>query len=49
MEKLLGMCQHQSEEVVENALGCLREIMVQEYEAMAPYFDQLCLVTSTLA
>lgn len=26
MEKLFGACQHQNEEIVENALTCLREI-----------------------
>jgi hypothetical protein len=49
MEKLFGACNHQNEEIVENALYCLREYMTQEYEVMQDYFQKLCMATSTLA
>lgn len=49
MDRLFQACQHSNEEIVENALHCIREITTQEYETMQYYFDQICLATSTLA
>lgn len=49
MERLINACGHQNEEIVENALQCLREITTQEYESIQYYFDKICAVTSTLA
>lgn len=34
MERLFQACQHSNEEIVENALHCLREFTTQEYESM---------------
>jgi importin subunit beta-1 len=49
MERLFLACTHQHEEIVENALHCLREITTQEYECMQFYFNKICEVTANLA
>lgn len=49
MERLFSACQHSNQEIVENALHCLREISTQEYESIQYYFDKMWMATSTLA
>ena len=49
MTRLFEACQHQNEEIVDNALQCLREITTQEYESMTFYFEKICAATSALS
>ena len=49
MDRLFQACQSQNEEIVENALHCIRELTTQEYECMQFYFNRICEATSVLA
>ena len=49
MERLFNSCTHQNEEIVENALHCIREITTQEYTSVKHYFNKICEVTSMLS
>ena len=47
MEKILAACGAADEDIQENALHCLREIAVQEYECVGQYFSHICTATGT--
>lgn len=49
MERIFLACQNQNEEIVDNALQCLREFTTQEYESIQFYFMKICEVTAMCA
>jgi len=48
MERLFSACESPNEEIVDNALQCIREITTQEYECVQYYFTKICEVTARM-